>query len=938
MTHRAGPGRAARTGGTTKPPRPARPRRAGIAGTAGGTARAARIAVCGASVAASIGLALLVAGTVFIAVAVPRASAAERGQALRDTLAITPWQGSTIVGNTDYSTFHIGFGEGSPISAADLAIAKRDLISNMAPWHLPLNRGAAWSGLDGGFTSVGGVSPRVVIGGLGPQVEFLYRDALSRDSRLIAGHWPGSARQARGRTTLQIAVTPATAARFGLRPGSVLTIGPSIGARVSGIIRPVRPSSSFWSLDPLAAAPELVPPAAPRPPYWQGAVFVSAAEVPLLPVFLDTTTMGLDFALPVATGQISLAGVGRLTAALSGAMNDAGLIQSGMANPVTISLSTGLTAVLSGFQAQDEAIESMLSLLFVSLAAIGIVAILLASGLVAGRRATEFAVLRARGAALRQVAGRALLAALALAVPAAAAASVAALAVTPGGSLPLAWWLAACVLAAALAGLPVIAVARLRGSEAGRRKHRPGRAAAARRTAAVRRLVAECALAAASVGGIVVLRRQGLTTGHLELYPSAAPVLVAVLAAIVVVRGYPLALQLLLRAARARPGISMFVGLASATRATLRAIVPVFALVLALAVVAFGTAVGDAVRRGEVTASWQSTGADAIVNGTTSSRPLTAAVQRQIAAVPGAAATAAVSSAAGVLGGHARVSVAIVDPASYAAMAAGTPGPPFPAAALARPGSGNSGAAVPVLASAAAAADLPSRTGSLRVSGLSLAVRVAGQAGRIPGVQAGPLVLVPAWALGAHLPLPSVLLITGPRLDGAALTATVHRLLPGAAVTLRSKVLAALSSAPLPHGAELTITEAAVAAAAFSALILLLSLLITAQSRQTSLARLATMGLGRWQARLAGATEMLPQVLAAVAGGVATAVVLAPLLAPAIDLSSFTGTPTGVPIRTEPVPLTACAVGLVLLSLLALVAEAGITRRRGTAFALRIGG
>ena len=62
-------------------------------------------------------------------------------------------------------------------------------------------------------------------------------------------------------------------------------------------------------------------------------------------------------------------------------------------------------------------------------------------------------------------------------------------------------------------------------------------------------------------------------------------------------------------------------------------------------------------------------------------------------------------------------------------------------------------------------------------------------------------------------------------------------------MTFRGAVLAALGSAPLPAAAHAAIAEGAVAAAAFSALILLIWLLMSAHSRDMTLARLATMGL-----------------------------------------------------------------------------------------------
>jgi putative ABC transport system permease protein len=158
-------------------------------------------------------------------------------------------------------------------------------------------------------------------------------------------------------------------------------------------------------------------------------------------------------------------------------------------------------------------------------------------------------------------------------------------------------------------------------------------------------------------------------------------------------------------------------------------------------------------------------------------------------------------------------------------------------------------------------------------------------------------------------------------------------------VTLRRNVLAALSSAPLPAAARAAISEAAVAAAAFSALILLMWLMMSAHSRDLTLTRLATMGLGRGQARGLAVLETMPQVLAATVGGVAAVYALAALIAPSISLSAFTGSgasAAGAGIRTEPVVLAACAVGLIVLSAAALAAQLLLTRRRGVTRPLRV--
>ena len=890
-----------------------------------------------------MGLALLVFGTAAIAVAIPRGSLGHRTQALQRTLAGVPATSTAVLGNLDYVTFDSGFAE-RPFTAAQLGESRAELAASMVsddlPGGLPGTRpGAAspdWAGLTSGYAVVTGEAPQAFTG-YQPQMEILYRDELSRYSRLAAGHLPEQGRASGGHVVLQIAVTGATAARFGLRPGSRLGFAPDITLDVTGIVTPVQPGSAFWGANVTAAAPGLTTLTTPNgghgPTYWAGAGFIGPAEVPLLQASVPTEHMEVSWAVPLSVAHLTADQVTALETRLSGALA-AGAQMQGIGTLIQIPLSSGLLAVLGAFSGEDQALGAVLGLVFVSLAAIGIVAVGLGAGLVATRRSAEFAVMRARGASLGQVAWRALIASAVLTLPAAAAGAALAVAVTPGGGTVVAWWLAGSALVVALAGLPLLAAGGQRGG--GGQARRTG-SAASRRAAVARRVVAEAGLAGAAVGGIVVLREQGPTAGSVDVYSSAAPALVAMLAAIVVVRGYPLVLRAALRLARARPGVSAFVGLARATRASPAGVAGVFALILALAVVAFGTMVGDAVHRAEVSQSWREVGADAIVKASGSSRPLSPAVQREIAAVPGAARTAAVLVTSGSLATGARIRVAVLNPSGYAALIAGTPGPAFPAGALARraarAGSAGPGL-VPALASAAAAGSV-ARGVSLKVGGRTLRLRLVGRAPGIPGGPAGPFLILPAWAVGGAPP--SIMLVVGPRLDPGRMAATVRRALPGASVTFRADVLSALSGAPLPHAAQVAIAEGAAAAVAFSALILLITLLMTARSRELTLARLATMGLGPGQARRLVALETLPQVLAATAGGVASTYALEPLIAPSISLSAFTGSGAGAAIRTELLPVAASAAGLILLSAAALAVQFLIARRHGVQRPLRVG-
>jgi putative ABC transport system permease protein len=402
-------------------------------------------------------------------------------------------------------------------------------------------------------------------------------------------------------------------------------------------------------------------------------------------------------------------------------------------------------------------------------------------------------------------------------------------------------------------------------------------------------------------------------------------------------RCYPLVIRLLLRLARVRPGVTTFVGLARAARTSVSALLPAFALVLTLAVVAFGGMINAAVYRGQVAASWQRLGADAVINGSASPKPLTLAVQRKINEVPGVTRTARMLVTAGTTASGQPLGVVAVAPAEYAALVAGTPLPAFPAAKLARPAGAGPQAPVPVLVSRLALALIGKGHTSMQIGVTKVPVRFAGVTGSIPDVDSGAFVVMPDWALAATSPPPpNLMLVLGPHLDEHQLVAVTTRAALGSTVTFRSHVVASLAGAPLPHGADTAFAEVAVAAAGFSLLILLITLILSARSREFTLARLRVMGLSQGQARWLVAIEALPQVLAAVVGGVAAAWALALLVGPAISLAAFTGTGASVPVRVEPLPLVVSAVALVALALLALAGQVVIADRRGATRALRI--
>ena len=900
----------------------------------GRRAHAAWAALTGTGAAASAALALLVLVGVFIAVAVPRASLGYRTQVLQRTFGAMSSSATTVLADSGIAGLRQSY-----LSASQLATARGELAAGLRRAGLPLAPPALdWAGMVSGSSpfSVAGQPP--VHTTAPPQVELLYRSGLASNGRLAAGRWPSSVVTHGSSATFQVAVTTATAAKFHLRPGSRIRASGQV-LTVTGVIAPCRAGSSFWTVDPVAAAPQLTYPNPDAPPYWSSGAFVGPAELPSMQSYLTSEPVRALWSFPLdlrhvtadqAAGLlVAVQALSYLPAATS--VNLSLSATAGESATIQTTLSSGLAATLPSFVATDDAVQRVLSLLFVSLAVLAAVVVLLGARLVAEHRRGEFTVMRARGASLRQIGWAALGGGAVAAIPAAAVAAGAAVAVTPGPASALSWWLAGAITVLALAGPPLLAMWWYRP----RRRAALRRATAARRAAVARRWVADAALACAAIGGLVVLRQQGLPpAGQLDLFTSAAPVLAAVPIALLVARAGPPLLRRLARLATRRRGVVLVVGFARGSAAAQTGLLPVFALVLAFAVVAFAGMARGGVARADVSASWQAAGAQAVVTAPEAGPGITPAAQRLITRVPGVQRAAPVSVVQGTSGQGLQLPVVIVAPQRYAALTAATPLPPFPAAALAQPGGPGP---VPILISPGAR-DILGARGQLYAAGRQLRFRVAGLLPSIVGGPAGSqFAVLPAWALGPATPTPTALALAGPRLDAAALRSVARRVVPGAQITLRTGVLAGISGAPLPHGGVITFAQGTAAAAGFSLLIMLLTLILSARSRELTLARLATMGLGPAQSLRITAVETLPGILAAAVGGTACALALVPLVGPAVDLAAFTGLPVTVPLRADPAAIGAAVAGLLLLAALTLTIQSRLARGRRTTQALRVG-
>ena len=914
----------------------------------------------GVTIAANVALAVLVFGCVFAATAGPREAMSARTQALRQTLAATSPQAQTIVVSSTWSGItnalsaaSFGAGGNSDITAdqVDEITAQLRGDFNHGVVHLaPL--GADWAAMTYGAHGV--LSSLPAAGGAPVHLEISYRQPFTKYTRLVAGSYPTAAAAP---SRLPVLVSVQTARQFGLHPGSKMRVtGPQLALSgrltaitldVTGIVAPRDPSSAFWTADPAVLKPDLEEPNPAASPFWVGEVFAGPDEIDAIQRYFGPEGLNLQWEYPLAVGSLD----GQQAAPLYQALNRLGGQSPALTGDVApasgvLQVTTGLLQPLAAFLATAQAVDTLLWLLYVSLAVASLVVLLLAARMVAMRRSAELSMCRARGASERQLAAAVVRGAAVACVPAAALAVLLAVMLVPGAGPTIAvgpaggWLPPAVTLLVAVCAPAAIAAwqHRLPRRRGGRRGDRRGRRI---RT----RLVAEATAVAAAVAGIIVFRQQGTQPGSgVNLYTSAAPVLIAIPAVIVVLRVYPVVLRGLLRGSARGSGATAFLGLARAARTALTPALPAFALVLVLSVAAFAGMVRDAVTRGEVAASWQATGADATIGAAgqfITIATISPAALRAAETVPGVTHAAAVFRAGWTPPGGQPLTGLAVDPASYAALVAATQTfPEAPARLLAAAAAGN---AQPVLASPQAAAELGRGVTTLDTDAGArpVRVRVAGVLSGTPALPAGgAFVIMPLAAIHPESgPVPvNELLLTGAGIDSARLSAVVREMIPGGVTTFRSDILKDLTAAPLQHGAFVLFALAVVAAAALGLAVMLLELSLGSAEREATLARLATMGLGEGQRTRVVVLEVLPAVVAAAVAAWACALVLPRVIAPAVDLSVFTGSAAAVALAPDVASIALPLAGLVVVAVAGLAVEIRANRRRRVAASLRAGG
>ncbi|MFB7542651.1 FtsX-like permease family protein [Streptomyces zaomyceticus] len=904
---------------------------------------------------AAASLAALVLATAYLAAALPRAMDAYETEGLRHDIRTAAPRNSVLELTAEPPGLELDL----PVREAGLAPAvlrkQRDEARALLPEPLRTDPEQTVHGLRT-VKRVDGLDPWLPRpDGISPELVLSSPSGLKEHTALREGRLPAGTARAP-----EAVVTVKTAEALHLKPGSVVHVPGRVSAEpialtVTGIVEPRSPESPYWAVEPLLRTPVLAPLVGDEIKYyWQGALLLSPTSAPA--VLSTTGEPEVFFRYLPTVGHLTGRDADRLGAALDSAAGGPDLVRLRQVVGPTGALTTELDSIVDSYGSMRGAIEPVVAVAVFGIGAVAAVVLAMTGGLFVARRDSELALIRSRGASLTGIGLRLLGETSAVAVPAAALALGLAVVTVRGpdggsGGTPLlpSVLAASAVALVAMLVLPLRAVVvhrrpRLHGGRDDLLTARPSR----------RRTVVELTLLVLAVGAVASLRLRGTGDSGDHLV-SAAPVLVGLIAAMVLVRIYPLPLRWAARPARRLRGAVGPLALARAGRTSSAGTLPLLALVLALTTAAFGGSVLAGVADARDRAALLATGADARIDGTVEWTPLPAGLTEAVRGTAGVRDVAPLQIEYGVSlpSPHSTsaqpMSSALVgvEPDSYTRLARRTGFGPFPAALLASTGKGGKEVAadtervLPAIASPSVAERLGGEPQEVVTAAGVFRVKVVAVRSNTPALSGADFLLVN----GADLThrANTALLVTGPE-DGAALRAAVRAKSDDLLVSMRTEERAGYVDSPLQSGAERMYLGAIGAGAGFAVVAVLLSLMQSAPERTTLLARLRTMGLTRAQGRRLLGLEALPQAVLAAIGGTLVGWATVPLLAPGIDLFRLALATTpgfapldSAPLRADPWSLVVPAIAVVLITAVAAAGQAWWAGRRGSIKELRAG-
>src|SRR6476646_3210968 len=353
----------------------------------------------GTAAGSALALALLVCWCVFAALAGPALSLHTRTQALHQTLAGYPDTTKTVQVTASWETFSGSLQPIRPGQNLDnvLPQALNDVGSGLRATPLPLAAGEG-AGLTAQPIRVAAGAAARAQAGAPPQLEVSYRTSLTGHARLVAGTFSGHAVPS---GAVGVAATTQTAARFGMHPGSRLTLAAPSGPvtlYVTGIVRERDAGATFWRQDTNLVRPALQQTTPASPLFWAGGVIADPDQFSAFQAAFGGTGLALQLEFPLTIGGVNADQVQGLYNALNRATAVTPTLTGALAPAAeTLTVSSPLLQDLALFLGTQAAVETVLLLLFVSLVVVGVAVILLAARMLVARRQGELTVLRARG-------------------------------------------------------------------------------------------------------------------------------------------------------------------------------------------------------------------------------------------------------------------------------------------------------------------------------------------------------------------------------------------------------------------------------------------------------------------------------------------------------------------------------------------------------------
>jgi putative ABC transport system permease protein len=813
-----------------------------------------------------------------------------------------------------------------------------------------------------------------------------YQDGLTDETRLVAGHWPrvgkpwpravnpGSGEQPGGKhphpVTLEVAMSTIQVQALGLKLGDRLpafvdgsdplisgiatgTIGGSAARyqivptsfEVVGLYEPIDPNADYWAGDASLLQIQLATLAQPEQ---YVAAYFPAESYPSL--FSAGMPFRYEWHFVVDPQRVDAGQLDQLRNDVRGLNIFTGT--SEFASPGVPILRTGLVGVLDAFAAERSRSEGVLSMaaigpFVVAAGAVGVMAILLVL-----RRRSSLVIARGRGASAWLVLGTELWEAVLLAGAASLIGLLAAVTLVPARASP-----ASALLAF---GVALTAVGLLLGATWPLVRGNLGQGA--RDDAPVlrvppRRLVIELTIVLIAVGGVFLLRQRGLgsaapgSTSGGDLLLLGVPVLSGLAAGIVAMRFFPVPVRLLGWLAARRRDLVPVLGLRSVGRNGAAANLFLVVLLLTAAFVAFASVIVASLEQGQLVASYQAVGADYRIEQTATGS--LAAVDAM--SIPGveAAAFGHVERGADFMSvptQRAVIYLDAVDPAAYAAVAAGTPADPhWPSAFLAKPPSGEYGTPehpVPAILSW----NLPNGSANLAtgdtfqmiVARDEVTFKVVARWGQVPGIGSPASFVVAPYTWLEHVNpdttlYPSILWVRGPASAAALLAAEVQKQVAGTSrTTVRYDVLNGLRDTPFGNAVASGFGLAVLVAEIYLALTVIGALVLSSARRTRDLAYLRTLGVTGGQAIGLTVMEHAPAVLLAILPGIALGIGVGLLLEPSLGLGTFIGS-SDVPPFVDWAALGVLTAVLIGVVAVAIIAGTWLSGRARMMNALRVG-